>query len=133
MATEKTTSKKPTNTDKSGSNGGRTAPQFVQYTLTDDQLAAARAACEDMTDFCHIVLGFIETGYKFSISTDKYGGGVQAFLTPTEPGTANWGWTLTARAPDVESAAGVLAYKHYTLFDGIWPKEGQKRRGQTWG
>lgn len=133
-------SKNATVTTKSDSgsvaNGGRAgnnAPSFVKYRLNDDEMAQAKEACTSMSDVGEILTQMVDEGYKISVSHDDYGGGMQAFMTPGKRESVNSGWTLTARAPTLLAAVGVLAWKHYTLFSQIWPKEAETRQGQTWG
>jgi len=130
-------SKNATVTSKStstvGANGGRLPPQFVKYRLNDDELSQAKSACENATDIGEIVSQFVAEGYKFSAGKDNYGGGIQVFLTPSVPTSVNTGWTLTARAPDLTAAVGMLAWKHYTLFGMDWPKENADSGGPNWG
>jgi len=133
-----TTSKSSTNKSKTSGgftdNGVRTGPpQFVQYRLSATDLEAARNAASDSTDVGEIVAQFIAEGYKFSASFDKYGGGTQCFITPQAPENRNAGWTLSARAPSLIEAVGVLCWKHYTLFMQEWPKDDSGPRGNNWG
>lgn len=113
--------------------GANSRPSFVRYRLTEAELAQARNACLELGDLGGIIEQFIEEGYKFSAGFDSYGGGIQAFITPAKKGMVNEGWTLTARAPDVRLAIGMLAFKHYTLFDQTWPKDAPQNKGETWG
>lgn len=133
MSTIKT-SKNETKTGKtSAANGDRRAPQFVQYRLSNEQLAMARNAAETFSDVAGIISQLVDEGYKFSIAVDKYGGGVQAFITPCGDGTLNWGWTLTARAPGLIEAVALIAWKHYTLFEQVWPKDAAPRAIPNYG
>jgi hypothetical protein len=116
-----------------GANGANVRPEFVKYRLTEKELAQARAACASPLDLGAIIGNFVDEGYKISIGHDNYGGGFQAFATSAVKDGPNFGWTLTARAPDVEQALGMLAYKHFTLFNRQWPKEVAVNKGETWG
>jgi hypothetical protein len=130
-------SKDATNTTKpenaSANNGARAIPQFVRYRLTEAELAQARNACLDMGDVGEVISQFVDEGYKFSASFDSYGGGIQVFVTPTPKNPQNLGMTLTARAPELRLAVGMLAFKHYTLFAQQWPSDISDRKGETWG
>jgi len=108
-------------------------PQFVKYRLTDDEMDQAKNAATEMADIGEIFAQLIGEGYKVSASYDNYGKGVQVFLTPSNKDNANFGWTLTARAPMLLLAVGVLCWKHYTLFMQNWPKEVSEQQGSGWG
>jgi len=119
--------------NKSGNNGGRPSAQFIKYRLTEKELDAARDARPQDAELVGIVQQLTAEGYKFSASYDSYGGGIQVFITPTSPDSPNAGFTLSARAPDLLSAVGVLLYKHYTLFSQEWPADIPDQKTPAWG
>jgi len=134
MSPSKNATKETKTSGQNGASGVSNArPNFVRYRLTEAEIAQARNACLELGDLAAVIEQFIEEGYKFSASKDTYGGGIQTFLTPQKSDNANWGWSLTSRAPDVRLAVGMLAFKHYTLFDGVWPQEAPANKGETWG
>lgn len=108
-------------------------PQFVKRRLSDKELEAAKAAADNYSDVGEIVSQMIDESYKFSASHDTWGGGVQVFMTPSDPDSPNMGMTLSARAPNLISAVAVLCYKHYTLFAQMWPREDDGNKGPNWG
>lgn len=120
-------------TVKSAENGARKIPQFIKYRLTDDELDEAREIVLDTEDVFNFIVDVVTQNYKFSASYDSYGGGVQCFLTPGDPENENYGYTLSARAPDLMNAINMLRFKHNNLFSGIWPKETDKPTGNAWG
>jgi hypothetical protein len=131
-----TTKNKTSTKNSNGANvhsGGNPPPMFVKYRLTEAELSQARNACVGLADIGGIITQFIDEGYKFSAGVDNYGGGMQAFITPNAKCPDNQGWTLSARAPDLLLAVGMLAFKHYTLFGQNWPKDVPERKGETWG
>lgn len=130
-------SKDETNTTrtsgKPADSGVKGPPQFIQYRLSDEELAQAHNAAENFADVVEIFDQMIGEGYKLSASYDAYGGGTQVFMTPSNKGNVNAGYTLTARAPSLTAAVAVLCWKHYTLFAQDWPKEPDSRKGTGWG
>jgi hypothetical protein len=133
MTTSKSATKEPKSTTGNGSRGVSGPPSFVKYRLSDDEMAQAREAATTLSDVGEIFTQMISEGYKLSASHDGYGGGVQVFMTPTDPEGENAGWTLTARAPFLLQAVGVLAWKHYTLFSQKWPKVATETKTGAWG
>jgi hypothetical protein len=61
-------------------------------------------------------------GYKFSLNWDKFHDGVSASLYANNEKLARCGWTLTAWAPSVEEAIGLLFYKHYVICEEDWER-----------
>jgi len=108
-------------------------PRFIKTRLTDIQLEAAKAAADSYSDVGEIVSQMIDEGYKFSASHDNWGGGVQVFMTTSDPENLNFHYTLSARAPTLIAAVAVLCYKHYTLFAQDWPKDDDGNKGPNWG
>ncbi len=120
-------------TEKTAENGDRKPPQFIKYRLTDEELETAKEIELDPEDLAEFMVDVILERYKFSCSFDNWGGGVQCFLTPGDSENANFGYTLSARAPNLLSAVGLLRFKHINLFSGIWPKEAAPGQGNPWG
>jgi len=108
-------------------------PKFVKYRLSESEMEQAHNVANSPIDVVDIVRQFIDEGYKVSCSHDSYGGGTQVFITPSSGDNPNAGWTLSARAPTLNLAVGVLAFKHYTLFGQDWPKEAVVSGGGSWG
>lgn len=131
----------PTNTkkqngnvkEKPDSNGANQPPSFIKYRLNDDELKQARAAADEFSDIGSVIENWISQGYKFSASRDNYGGGYQVFITPTSTDNLNWGYTLSSRAPTLEAAIAVQAWKHEILFMENWPKEQTTGDKPSWG
>lgn len=117
----------------SAENGVRQIPQFIKYRMSEDEMASYMSnETIDENGIFTFMCDCIDKRLKFSASYDSYGGGCQAFLTPGAEDDPNYGYTLSARAPDLTNAIGLLKYKHFTLFGGIWPKE-TEAKGSAWG
>lgn len=113
--------------------GDRTIPQFVKYRMSEDEMADYMSnQTIDEEGIFTFMSEMVEQKIKFSCSYDPYGGGCQAFLTPSQPEDPNIGFTLSARAPDLTNAIGLLQYKHTVLFKRVWPKDHQQS-GSSWG
>jgi hypothetical protein len=108
-------------------------PQFIKRRLTDKELEAAKAAADTYSDVGEIFGQMIDEGYKVSASHDGWGGGVQVFMTTGDADSENYGYTLSARGPNLIAAVAVMCYKHYTLFLTRWPKEDDGNKGPNWG
>lgn len=76
----------------------------------------------------------VTDGYKISLSMDRIHDCFQASATCTDSESEDYGFCLTARAPDVWSALGVLLFKHYVVLEGDWAsREATATKGDKWG
>lgn len=117
----------------SGVNGARPVPQFIKYRMTDEEMGDFQSnQVMDEDGVFTFMCDCIDKRLKFSCSYDAFGGGCQAFLTPGDEKDKNYGFTLSARAPDLLNAVSLLHYKHYVLFKQDWPKEASSH-GSAWG
>jgi len=117
----------------SGAGGDRPIPQFVKYRMSDEEMADFQSnQVMDEDGVFQFMCECIDKRLKFSASFDGFGGGCQAFLTPGKDDDPNFGFTLSARAPDLLNAISLLHYKHFVLFKQVWPKE-TEMRGGAWG
>jgi len=66
------------------------------------------------------VEALVSDGYKVSLSFDRVHDCYQASCTCTDAENGDYGFCLTARAPDVWSSLGMLLFKHYVVLDGEW-------------
>jgi hypothetical protein len=126
------------NTSRSVSSGAEARdkyrpPQFIKRRLTDKELEAAKAAADTYNDVGEIFMQMIDEGYKVSASHDGWGGGVQVFMTTADEESPNFGYTLSARGPNLIAAVAVICYKHYSLFSQDWPKDDDGNKGPNWG
>lgn len=101
-------------------------PQFelkgwVPCDLTKDLKDAGKVwVAQHTDDLGGKVESLVSDGYKVSMSLDRIHDCFQASVTCTDPERDDYGFCLTARAPDVWSALGMLLYKHYIVLDGQW-------------
>lgn len=94
---------------------------FVACDLAKDVREQAKAwVAEHSQDLGPKTEALISDGYKVSLSCDRVHDCFQASATCTDVDKDDYGFCLTARAPDVWSALGILLYKHYIVLDGEW-------------
>jgi len=121
----KTSAKTPI---KSSENGVRDV-QFVNYELPDEERRRFKAWLHENAGEIYTFLDkLIDDGYGFSCKWDEYGDCAAAFIQCKKDGNPNKGWLLTGRGSTALSAIGGVLYRHYVLFEGVWPIE-QNRRG----
>lgn len=106
--------------------------KFVRSELTAQEKEHVKSQQYVWDDIPEHINALVEAGYKLSISADKRTDAVAVWLSPIEDSNPNFGYVLSARGPDVLSALSVAIYKHYTKFDGVWPKDGDTQQLDSW-
>lgn len=107
--------------------------EFVTLTLSkgDKKKFETWAQAQEMT-----ALGFVQTlatdGYKLSVSHDFDNDCFIVACTGKDTAAHNNGKCFTSRAPTVEEAVFMTAYKHYVVCDaGSWGEPSEN--GMSWG
>ncbi len=107
--------------------------KFVRSELTDqekDHLKSQNYVWDDIPE--HLV-ALVEAGYKVSCTNDLKTNSFAVWITPTGEDSPNHGFTLSARGPSLLAALSVAFYKHFTKFDGVWPKDERQGFQDQWG
>lgn len=123
-----------------GTNPGKAASEkkpwvparFVRSELTAQEKEHVKSQEYSWDDIPEHLNALVEAGYKVSISADKRSDAVAVWLSPIEESNSNYGFVLSARGPNVLAALAVAIYKHYTKFDGVWPKDDQAQQLDSW-
>lgn len=105
---------------------------FVNLRLSDDdkgQILEAKRNVEIMMQDCGAL---IYNGYKLSFNYDRYSGAQQVTLTCTAPDDPNYGYAISARHPDLDTALATLLYKHYELANAIWSSVSDRTVDRNW-
>lgn len=72
------------------------------------------------------IFELIQDGYGISVKMKDKDASIVASMTAQYEDMENAGLTLTAFAPDAETALGLLLYKHFTFYEGVWEKQANK-------
>lgn len=105
---------------------------FVNLRLSEDdkgQILEAKRNVEIMMQDCGAL---IYNGYKLSFNYDRYSGAQQVTLTCTAPDDPNYGYAISARHPDLDTALATLLYKHYELANAIWSSVSDRTVDRNW-
>jgi len=119
--------------DQSNSKKDWVPAKFVRSELTDQEKEHVKAQNYVWDDIPEHLDALCEGGYKISISADLRNDCCAAWLSPVAEDNPNHGFVLSARGPTVLAALSVLIYKHYTKFDGVWPKDENNANLGAWG
>lgn len=105
---------------------------FVNYELTQDQKERLRKSwmahpyVSDLLDRC------LDSDYKLTVKRDTYHHCWAAWLIPDDPKSENAGYILSGRGKCASTAIAEVLFKHYDVFDGVWPRVESGDDPGTW-
>lgn len=101
---------------------GKNGTLFINYDLDDatrKQFKVWRDKyLETLPDMLDRV---VEAGYQVSLKRDAYNDCMGAFLIAKETKTENDGFILTGRGSSTVSALMGVFFRHYAIFEQVWP------------
>lgn len=105
--------------------------QFINHTFDDKTKAAFKKSLEnlDAERFFERIDTLIEGGYSISIKHDDHNNCISAFIIAKNGAGQNSGCILTGRGRTSVSALYAAIYRHFDVFDTIWPVETVNHRG----
>jgi len=124
-----------------GTNPGNGSPpkkdfipsRFVRSELSNQEKEHVKAQNYVWDDIPENLVALVEAGYKVSLTNDLKSNAYAVWITPTDEDNLNHGFTLSARGPTLLAALSVAFYKHFTKFDGVWPKDDNNPYRDQWG
>ena len=99
---------------------------FVECNLDKAAKEATKTYIADTDRLWGVFEQFLLDGYAVKLSYDARSDAIGAYSTHSDPKHPSYPYCLTARAPDVMSAIGVLLYKHYVMLDASWQNHAQR-------
>lgn len=105
--------------------------QFINHTFDDKTKAAFKKSLEnlDADRFFERIDTLVEGGYSISIKHDDFNDCVSAFIIAKNGAGQNSGCILTGRGRTSVSALYAAIYRHFDVFDTVWPVETVNHRG----
>jgi len=94
--------------------------KWVNIELTEKQGNHMREVYADVEKLLSDWQNLVESGYKVTVSEDKYNACFSAYVIPVGEEHPNKGHILSARAGDILKAVRGALFRHYVLFDGVW-------------
>jgi len=107
--------------------------KFVRSELSDQEKEHVKAQHYVWDDIPENLDALVQAGYKVSLTNDLKSNAYAVWITPNAENNPNYGFTLSARGPTLLAALSVAFYKHFTKFDGIWPKDDNTTSRDQWG
>lgn len=93
---------------------------FLEYRLSDAELAAASEWDLSDTDVIEAFINLTAKGYKLTVTySAKSGASTATLMAGVEQGKAS-GWALSAKGEDARDAVKLLLYKHYHALEESW-------------
>lgn len=113
-------------------NGGK-LPEFVSCELSDAEKAKVKENLLSVEE-CHDLLETLQNeGYRVALSHDGRSDCVGIYVTAVDSDHENYGYALSSRAPSLQGALTVLAFKHYDKLKEDWKTGAATSARDTWG
>jgi ornithine carbamoyltransferase len=105
---------------------------FIRYELTKEETQALRAARVLNPDVWNEMGKLIEEGYKLTLTWDDYSNSPACWLFAKNERDPNFGAILSGRGRTIENAVFEVIYKHYVVFQRVWPRSQNKADDAFW-
>lgn len=108
---------------------GNSPVQFINYDLTVEEKKSFKEwAIKNADEFHSMVDKLIDSGYHVSVKWDNFNGCTGAFIICKADKSPNFGFILTGRGTTHFGSVMGALYRHYVLFEEVWPVETVSRR-----
>jgi len=110
---------------------GANQAQFLNYTLTVDEASRFKKWRDEQTieTFNEAIEGLLDKRYSFSVKWDTFNECYSAFITAPKGDDNPVSIILSGRGRSAVSAALGALFRHYHIFEGVWPVETVVKRG----
>lgn len=99
--------------------------QWINYDLNDKQKVAFKKwlAEGDVARFFERIDKAIEKRYTVSLKWDERSNGFSCFLIAKDSASPNFNCILAGRGRTTFAAIGACLFRHYDIFNEVWPVE----------
>jgi hypothetical protein len=105
---------------------------FIRYELSEDEKTALRRARALNPDIWGEMQRLIEANYKLTLTWDDYTNSPAVWLFAKLESDPNYGAILSGRGRTVENAVFEVLFKHFEVFDHVWPRATSKADDAFW-
>lgn len=105
---------------------------FINRVLTSDEKDSFKVWSCDDHDLWLVLQTDIQQGYKVSVSYNEQNDTFNATYMCNDEKSPNYGWCLTAFAPEWYTAIRSLVFKHNEILQCEWPV-GKQANSERWG
>jgi len=127
------TKKNPIGTPKTPQTprNGASSAQFLNYTLTVDEVARFKKWRDEQTieTLNEAIEGLLDKRYSVSVKWDTFNECYSAFITAPKGDDGDITVILSGRGRSAVSATLGALFRHYHVFEGVWPVETVAKRG----
>jgi len=95
--------------------------QWCNYKLSSDDKAQFQSYSPEDDEVAGAVVQMIVDGYRFSLSYDNYNKAIQVTCIAAEGKGPNSGKGFSTFAHSWEKVWALVVFKHYTVFQQVWP------------
>jgi hypothetical protein len=106
---------------------GKNGTLFINYDLDDNMRKQFKVWREaHINDLEEMLNNAVDAGYQVSLKKDTYNDCMGAFLIAKDTKTENDGFILTGRGSTVIGALFGVFFRHYTVFETVWPTHNRR-------
>lgn len=106
--------------------------EFIQCELSDEQKKDLKSRKKEGFDAWQLLDGLCEQGYRVTVKYDNWSSSMACFIQPIDEEHENANRILSGRGRTAEGAVLELLYKHFFIFDGVWPIASFKGKPVMW-
>lgn len=105
--------------------------QFINYTFNEPEKEAFRAYRDslEISEFSERLEGLLDKRYNLSIKWDTFNDCYSCYIIEPQPDGGGKPHILTGRGRSAISAIAGALFRHYDVFQGVWPVEATPKRG----
>lgn len=97
---------------------------FINHTFDEGTKARFKAwARENTIGIGDIIDRLLDDGYSVSIKRDDYNEAYSCFIIAAAADSENAGYILTGRSHSASMAFLAAVYRHYCVFEAVWPTD----------
>lgn len=96
--------------------------KFLNHTFTEtDKQGFKTWAQENGNEMSSMLDKLLDDGYSLSVKFDSFSSAFAAFIQTSDASNENVGYILSGRSRSASMAIYAVLYRHYVLFEGVWP------------
>lgn len=106
--------------------------EFIRCELTDAHKQDLKSRVKAGYDGWDNLQSLIEDGYRVTVKYDTWSSSPACFIQQMAEDGDNQGCILSGRGRTVHGAILEALYKHFVVFDGVWPTASFKGQPIMW-
>lgn len=105
--------------------------QFINYTFNEVEQKTFKAYRDglEISEFNERIEGLLDKRYNLSVKWDTFNECYSCFIIEPKGDDGAQSHILTGRGRSAVSAIAGALFRHYDVFQGVWPLEAVRKRG----